>query len=86
MFDPNLKYPNATRFPSFFTKFYFALLQEGPHSAIQNNDMDNSHICVLSLFWYYCSQTLYGGKPTALSLLHIWAGKSKLISHLRPND
>lgn len=34
----------------FFTKFYFALLKEGPHSAIQNNYIDNSHVHVLSLF------------------------------------
>lgn len=77
MFDANLKYPNATRFPSFFTKFYFALLKERSHSAIQNNDINNSHICVPSLFWHYCYQTLCWGKPTALSSLHIWASKSK---------
>lgn len=42
----------------FFTKFYFALLKEKPHSAMQNNVINNSHICVYSLFWYYCYQTL----------------------------
>lgn len=79
MCDPNLKYPNATKFPFFFcfTKFYFALLKEGPHSAIQNNDINNSHVPVPSLFWYYCYLPLCWGKPTALSLLPIWAGKSK---------
>lgn len=45
----------------FFTKFYFALLKEGPHSAIQNNDINNSHVPVPSLFDIIVTQPFVGG-------------------------
>lgn len=34
----------------FSIKFHFTLLKEGPYSAIQNNDIKNSHVSVTNLF------------------------------------
>lgn len=79
MFDPNLKHPNATRFSSLFFLQSFILPSSKKGLTVHYRTMTSTIFTFMSPAWSecYCSQTLCWGKPTALSLLHIWADKSK---------